>query len=258
MTTKTSYLQHPSLVRRKSSVEGYEMIEALTSAMYTFPYEERVQISCLKVMRHIIVGASSSLQQQQPQRCDNHHTNKEETKSSCVEDDGDSHNKPNLHDLLLDTMVETIIQAMQAYPRSVELQVLAVSILTCMCSDDHAAASWDSRRLCHAIVEGGGLIRLSETMTFHRRLPVAQRARHLHDELSQYLLLRQDLKQLDDSVLMSSSSSSSSSSTPHSLTSPGGSKDSLDNTILTSTTALLLPWETKEEDEDEDDDDNRW
>ena len=248
MTTSTSCLQRPSIVQRKSSVEGSEMIEALTSAMHTFPHEERVQFSCLKVMRHIIVGASSSLQQQEQQRGDNN--NHEESKSSCAEDDGDSSIKPDLHDMALDTLVEMILQAMQAYPRSVELQVLAVSILTCMCSDDHAATSWDTHRVCHGIVEGGGLIRLSETMTFHRRLPVAQRARHLHDQLSQHLLLQQDLELLDDSVLMMSSTS-------HSLTSPGGSKDTLDNTTLTSTTALSLPWETKEEDEEEDDDDDR-
>ena len=185
-------LPRPSLIRRKSSVEDSEMIQALTTAMNAFPHEERVQFSCLKVIRHIVPSTI----------CDEPSLPEKDMTSTIGEPK--EGNKPQedqaLNRMTIESMVNIILRAMQACSKSVELQILCVTILTDMCE----LSIVDGSRVCDAIIDAGGLIRLSETMTFHRRLPVATAARRLHQKLSQYMQVLESISTLSLNSTMTS------------------------------------------------------
>ncbi|KAL7559906.1 hypothetical protein ACA910_007274 [Epithemia clementina (nom. ined.)] len=193
-------------LRRKSSVESSEEImEALTTAMNTFPHEERVQLSCLKVMRHTLPATirEGILSLDNDSRkfvvSPQHSTYRKNTQ-------GQGQNDKTIDSVVsLESLVELILRAMQTCSGSTPVQMLSVTILHDLCD----STSMDGPRVLDAIINAGGLIRLSETMTFHRRFPVAKAASGLHHKLSQYIQVLESISTI-------------------SLTS---SKDSLDDTI---------------------------
>ena len=166
-----------------SSIDEGDLMHALSSAMDAFPHEERVQLSCLKVMRHILPSSSNQPQilnafkagtpvdQQIQQRL-------LEDESKKVDSDDEESEASDQTPLDYETMVELVLRAMQACPDSTRLHHLSVSILSTLCESQ-------GEEICNAIIDMEGLIRLSETMTFHRHYAAGSLAAKLMMRLTQ-------------------------------------------------------------------------
>uniref|UniRef100_A0A7S2VAH9 Uncharacterized protein n=1 Tax=Entomoneis paludosa TaxID=265537 RepID=A0A7S2VAH9_9STRA len=168
-----------------NAVEDGALMGALTSAMDAFPREERVQSSCLKVIRHMLPSRSSFAEGKEKEL--HQHGELLDHTAYSAEDGKNGEYQDELEILLSGVdgvrgMVELIVRAMGSCPQSSQVQYYAVGILTNLCEETM------DPQVCNAILDAGGLIRLSEVMTFHRNLPVALQALTLHGKLAQFAI----------------------------------------------------------------------